>query len=175
MDIKKCFSKQTGFTMTELLVVMAIISILTTAVLISYRNSNRNYSLDQATHQLVSNLRKIQNMALSGVETSGYDSYGLYVLDNTNSYILYIDTNNNNTYQPSDTIFETINLQNNIVVDSTTPLSNKLDIFFKSPDPITYINGSNSIGVLGTIVLNVDGLSKTKTITVNTAGLIQGN
>ncbi len=44
--------------MTELLIVMFIISLLSASVLISYRNNQRSYALDQASQQLVSNLRK---------------------------------------------------------------------------------------------------------------------
>ena len=174
-NINKYSSKQSGFTITELLVVIFIISLLSTGVLLSYRNSNRNYALDHTARQLVSDLRKVQNMAMSGVNTSSYDSYGLYILDDASSYIIYIDINGNNRYEPSDTILETVNLQDTVIVDSTLPLSNKLDVFFKSPNPITYINGSNNVGVSGTIILKMDGLSKTKTIIVNTSGLIQGN
>jgi len=167
--IKKYFLKQKGFTITELLIVMFIISLLSVSVLISYRNSQKNYALDQASQQLVSNLRKVQNMAMNKVNIDGYNSYGIYTLVNNNSYIIYADNDGNSTYQPSDRIIETINLPNNIKINNT------FNVFFKSPDPKTYLNGNAFAGLSGTITLGIDGSSNTKTITITTAGLIQGN
>jgi len=167
--IKKYFLKQKGFTMTELLIVMFIISLLSASVLISYRNNQRSYALDQASQQLVSNLRKAQNMAMNKVDIDGYNSYGIYAVINNNYYIIYADNNGDSRYQPSDRVIETINLLNNVKINNT------LDVFFKSPDPKTYLNGNLSAGLSRTITLGVNGTSKTKIITITTAGLIQGN
>jgi prepilin-type N-terminal cleavage/methylation domain-containing protein len=170
---RKCFSKQAGFTMTELLVVIFIISLLTISVLISYRGSKREYSLKQATQQLISNLRRVQNMAMSGVDISVYNGYGIFAQKNDNYYIIYADANDDSTYQPTDTTIETIHLPDNVEINDTSPLSNKIDVFFEPPEPTTYINSNSGIGVSGTITLKAKGSSKTKTVTVTTAGLIQ--
>ncbi len=173
--IKKYFSKENAFTMIELLVVTSIIGLLTVSVLLSFRNSNNKYLLDQTAQQFVSDLRRVQNMALSGVDFNGKDSYGIYTVDNASSYIIYIDNNGNHTYQSSaDTIVETINLDENITVNAISPSSSRFDVFFESPDPDTYING-NSNSALGVIVFSVDGTSQTRSVVVNTSGLIEGN
>ena len=164
---KKIIKSSAGFTMTELLVVMFIISLLSTSVLISFRNNQKSYGLNQSAQQLISNLRKAQNMAMNKVNINGYDSYGICAETNNNYYIIYADDNSNNTYEPSDVIIETINLLNNVKINNT------LDVFFESPDPKTYINGSDIIGLSGSIILEIDGAFKT--ITITTAGLIQGN
>ena len=178
----KRFSKESGFTIFELLVVIFIIGLLSSGVLLSYRKSKRLYALNQSAHQLISDLRKAQNMALSGVdinETTQYCGYGI-VIDygpRPTSYYLYADKNNNcdtsnNKYTPSDTLIKEIVLSNQTTLDEVTP---DLDIYFKSPDPTTYINQDASVGVSGTITLKVLGSETTKTITVTTAGLIQKN
>ena len=166
--------KQTGFTMVELLVVMFIISLLTVGVLLSYRGSSKNYALDQAIQKLISDLRRVQNMALSGVDKSSYPGYGLFAAENASVYFIYGDTNANHTYQLNDDIIETIVLGNNLIIDDTSPIA-WIDIFFESPNPTTYINGNNGVGVLGTITLGIDGSPRTEIVTITTAGLIQGN
>jgi len=165
--IKEYFLKQSGFTMTELLVVIFIIGLLSTSVLISFRNNERGYALDQSAQQLISNLRKAQNMAMNKVNIDGYNSYGIYAKVNENYYIIYADKNGNNTYQSSDEVIETINLSNNVKIN------NGLDVFFKSPDPKAYINGSDVVDLSGSIVLGINGAFKT--IIITTAGLIQKN
>ena len=169
------FNKQTGFTMIELLVVMFIITLLTASVLVSYRSGQRKYVLTQSAQQLVSDLRQAQNMTISGVDISSYHGYGIHAKDNDNFYILFADENGDSVYKASnDTIIKTVNLPNLIKIDSVSP-SSKLDVFFKSPNPITYINNNFSIGQVGTIVLEIENTSLNKTITVTTAGLIQIN
>jgi len=163
---KKIVKSSAGFTMTELLIVMFIISLLSTSVLISFRNNERNYALDQSTQQLISNLRKAQNMAMNKVNVAGYDSYGIYAKANDNYYILYA-ADDSLGYDLSDETIETIGLLKNVKINSG------LDVFFESPDPKTYINSSDVVGLSGSIVLEINDTFKT--ITITTAGLIQRN
>ena len=168
-------NKQTGFTMIELLVVMFIMTLLTASVLVSYRGGQRKYVLTQSAQQLVSDLRQAQNMTISGVDISSYHGYGIHAEDNNNFYILFADQNGDSIYKSqNDTIIKTVNLPNLIKIDSVSPSSN-LDVFFKSPNPTTYINNNPSAGQTGTIVLKIENTSLNKTITVTTAGLIQIN
>jgi len=178
----KRFSKQAGFTLFEMLVVIFIISLLSIGVLLSYRNSRRQYALNQSIHQLVSDLRKAQNMALSGVDindTTRYCGYGI-VIDfsaRPTSYYLYADESNNcdtsnNKYTPSDTLIKEIVLSNQTIFDAATL---NLDVYFKSPKQTIYINADDNIGVSGTIILKTMGSATAKTITVTTSGLIQRN
>ena len=169
------FNKQTGFTMIELLVVMFIITLLTASVLVSYRSGQRKYVLTQSAQQLVSDLRQAQNMTISGVDISSYHGYGIHAEDNDNFYILFADEDGDSTYKSNkDTTIKTVNLPNLIKIDSVSP-SSELDVFFESPNPITYINNDSSAGQTGTIVLEIENTSLNKTITVTTAGLIQIN
>ena len=174
--------RASGFTIIELLIVMVIISVLSVLVLTNYRSGQKKYALDQAAQKLVSDIRKTQNMSISGVEITGVcdesnscDGYGLYADMNNNFYIIYADKNSNATYQLPDPIIETINLPDKIEIQNVTPLPPKIHIFFKPPEPITFINGKDDVGYLGTIVLGLVDSSLTKTITVTTAGLIYSN
>lgn len=173
---QRYISQQFGFTITELLVVIFIISLLSALTLVGYRGSQKRYALSQDSQRLMASLRKVQNMAMSGIDISGqYYGYGIYVEDGNSSYIIYADENNNSSYQPSDATIETINLSDKIEIESVSPLPNKIDIFFSPPNPTTYINGSTAVGGAGTVTLGIEDTLLTKTITVTTAGLIQRN
>ncbi len=177
---KNHLGQQAGFTLIELLVVISIMGLLSTLVLASHHNSQKKYALSQATQQLISDLRKAQNMAMSGVDIEGqYYGYGVYVRrqDSDISYIFYGDKtlpDGNNKYNSgTDDVLETVNLPNQIKIQSTNPAS-KIDVFFRPPDPVTYINAPSGVNP-GTITLELEGASLTKTVTVTTAGLIYGN
>ena len=174
---KKYAYHQAGFTLIELLVVISIIGLLSSLVLANHHNSQKKYALSQATQQLISDLRKAQNMAMSGVdiEIGQYYGYGLYLNKVDSFYIIYADKNDNTSYQPSDTTIETVNLSSQIKINSLSPLANKIDVFFKPPEPTTYINANSGTGISGIITLELEGTSLTKTVTVTTAGLIYGN
>ncbi len=169
------FYNQRGFTIIELLVTIFIITLLSSLVFSNYHSGQRKYAFAQSVQQLVSDLRQAQNMAMSGVDISDYHGYGIHAEDNDNLYILFADEDGDSVYKSqNDTIIKTINLPNLIKINSVSPSSN-LDIFFKSPNPDTYINNNPGIGQTGTIVLEIENTSVNKTIFVTTAGLIQIN
>ena len=174
LSSKKSFCRQFGFTMIELLVVIFIISLVSAFALANYRSGQKKYILTGAVQQLVSNIRKAQNMALSGFDISGqYNGYGLYIEKGKSSYIIYGNKNPDPSYQPSDNIIETISLPGKINVKSVSVASDKLHIFFEPPQPTTYLNGVNTAGISETITLELESSSLSKTIRVTTAGLVQ--
>jgi len=173
-------SKQ-GFTLIELIIVTAIMAILASLVVASHRTGQKQYNLSQAGQKLVSNLREAQNMAMSGVDIGiQYCGYGIQInrTARPTSYYFYADKaascqTSNNKYDGSDEIIETVELPDQVRFQSTSPAP--IDIFFKPPEPTTYINQNAGADVSGTITLEVAGASLTKTITVTTAGLIESN
>ena len=172
--------KQKGFTITELLIVIFIIGLLSSGLLINYRSINKKYSLDQGIQLMLSDLRRAQHMSMNGVgidETTEYCGYGLVINSNSTSYIFYADKSNNcdtsnNKYAVGDVIIGTIVLPKGIRISSIQPAS---DILFKYPEAIAYINQNFVPGTSRIITLQIDGDTKTASITVNSVGLIQGN
>lgn len=171
--------KEKGFTIIELLVVIFIIGTMSSMVLAGYRRGQHRYALSGDIQKLVANLRKAQNMAMSGTGVYGeYCGYGIqfdYSLYPT-SYRLYADKaldcdSTNYMYDAGDDIIETVNLSSRIQIQSAS--YNPLDIFFLPPDPITFINGDASAGRSASVTLEISGDDDAKTVTVSTAGLIQ--
>ena len=170
----KKFQRQFGLSMIELLVVMFIISLISAVTLANYRGGQRKYILTQSTQRLSSDIRKAQNMALSGYDLAeSYRGYGVYIDKDVSYYIIYGDKNNNTTYQPSDDIIETIYLPDNIEIKSTSSVEGKIHIFFEPPQPVTYIDGDKTAGILRTVTLGLKNSSESKLVRITTAGLIQ--
>jgi len=173
--IQRFIKKESGFTIFELLVVMFILTLLSSVVLAGYRSGQKRYSLYQAAQRLASDVRRAQNMAISGVDIAGnYYGYGVYAVADGSSYLIYGDTDNTSDYQPTDTTVETIYLPNNVKIKETVPDAGKADVFFGPPDPDTYLNGvSGSYNEPIVITLELIGTSLTKTITVAATGLVE--
>lgn len=162
----------TGFTIIEMLVVAAIVAILTILILADYRGSEKQYALIRAANQLVSDLRKTQNMALSGAGTNR--GYGVYAVNNSASYIIFGDNNGNSRWDGGDIVLETVSLPSKTKILSVSPLlGGGLSVEFNSPAPSTYINGQSIPGLSAVFVLQTTDGSLTKTISATTAGLIQ--
>lgn len=157
--------------MVEMLVSASIIALLAALVFANYHSGEKQYALGQANQQLISDIRRAQNMSISGagIAQGQYYGYGIYAKAGDAFYIIYGEKNGDKTYQSSvDAVIETINLSNKMNIKS--PAS--ADIFFESPDPTTYIGGDKGVGVSSIITLqSEDGLS-TKSVRVTTTGQI---
>jgi prepilin-type N-terminal cleavage/methylation domain-containing protein len=86
-----------GFTLIELLVVIAIIGILTAVLVVGLQDMRFKNNLKLSALELVSNLRKVQNLAMSGSLTGTTVPPGGYGIRIRNcdvspcSYILFAD------------------------------------------------------------------------------------
>lgn len=177
-----------GFTLIEMLVVMFIVVLMSSLMLVNFRSSKKSYILSQAAQKLISDIRKTQNMAMSGVnpEGSSIKGYGIYVNDFvSDSYVIFADQDDDQRYDGGEAI-KTVTLPDQIEVYSVSPWP-VVHIFFQPPNPTTYINQDNSPGESGTIILRIKGEAVggpgclgippsstiNKTIVVSTTGLIQ--
>jgi len=178
--VKSC---KKGFTLIEVMIVVSITVLLSGLVFASYKDSQKRYSLAQAVQKLASDIRRVQNMTISGKEIVGVCEsgasncygYGIYMEEEEDdSYKIYADWNNDHFFKGSDdAVVETIYLPGVIRIQSASP-GNELSIFFEPPDPTTYIDGSSGASVEpAEIVLEVVGSPLlTKTVTVTSSGLI---
>jgi len=176
-----------GFTLTELLVVMVIVIILTAAILVDYRNSGQQFALQRSAHKLAQDIRRAGQMAMSAQECCGGivpPGYGIWLEQGTSSSTLYADTspsgNPDEFYKspPSnDDIIEIINLEKDVIVqkiDTPDPDGevDSISINFKPPSPTIMIKYRENKKVNEVTVTLTSG-GNTKTIRVNAVGLVE--
>jgi len=177
-----------GFAIIELIVVIAIVGALTAVAISNFPKIKLQLSLSRAAHAFSQDLRKAQQMALSGLiykDSSGteqeVDGYGVYVdLDGQGDkkYIIYADKSpGNKEYDGSDYLVEFIDLsvrEPGIKIKEIHNVSSdKASINFNSFRIETVIaqlsEGQNSVEIVFTIEVS----GQTKTVSVNTSGLIE--
>jgi len=192
MKIKKASLSvgRRGFTLIEILVVVFIVGLLSTILVVNWRNNEKMYLIQRTAQEIAQNIRIVQDMALAG-KTFGSGtgtclsvpcySYGVnFSMSTKNNYINFGDKNNNNTYQepPSDLFIETIVIDPGIEIYSLSPVSgNVLNIVFSVPDGFVTIN-NNSIITSAVIKIRKVGTTcaqvrNCKTITVTKTGEIK--
>lgn len=137
-----------GFTLVEVLVVMAITGFVTVTLLSNFSLSRRN--LDRVTNQVVAQIRDVQNRAASsrqyqntyrcgyGVMSGGASQFSVYV--GPDSSVADCTTENRNYNAPSDTILSTNILPStDVEFMENSPGVYFPSVFFEPPDPRTYV------------------------------------
>lgn len=157
--------QKTGFTLIELIVVMAVMAILSAIFLASYRGGQKEYTLLGAVQLLVSDLRRTQNLAVTRLEQNGIApyGYGVYVRD-AQTYLIFYNLAGDKNYQADSKVLETIILPKQVSINPT----NK-SVFFTPPDPTTYIDGLNVGSQSFTLIM----AGRTKSVTVYSSGRIE--
>jgi prepilin-type N-terminal cleavage/methylation domain-containing protein len=158
--------KELGFTLIEFLVVLFIISLISGAALANYGSSKQRYYVSKATQQFASDLRRAQNMALTG-KIQGMtvpQGYGIHIVSSS-QYLLFYNTDSQKTYQGSG-VLETINIEGG---SALAPVN--YDIYFTPPEPLTYLQGVNS----GLQLFVISSGSYSKTVSINVNGKIEIN
>ncbi len=167
-----------GFTLIEMLIVLAVIVIITGVVIFNIGTERQNSALLRSAQKLSLDLRRAQSFALSSkvFKTFGVPcGWGAHFNGvGSGSYIIFADLAVNQNCSDRDFIraangsedFETINLESGIVVNS---LSGGLsDIVFTPPDPIvTFMPNQTSANIT---LINKN--STTRAVTVNKTGFI---
>ena len=164
--------KKDSFTLIELLVVITIIGILSAIVLANYRGGEEQYALQRSAHQLAQDIRKAEEMAMASKEFNGeipQGGYGISVVENSNSYILFADVDNLYSYDSGEEVGSPLELEKKVKICGVSP-SSPLIITFTPPDPTIFLSGGSEAKI--TLCLETDS-SKTKIISVNKAGLIE--
>jgi prepilin-type N-terminal cleavage/methylation domain-containing protein len=151
-----------GFTLVELLVVMALIGILTSLTVMNLVQPQRSASLNGTVDVLVADIKSQQLKAMAGdaQSASAAQQHGVYV--EPTKYTLFKGT----TYSAGDG--DNFVVQPDGVTFSTTFASSQLSFQKASGEPASFSGSTNTL-----TVSNLAGESKT--ITVNRYGVVTVN
>ena len=189
MKLKILKFQSSGYTILELLVVVAIISILSFIFITDFTKAKLQFALSRTVHKFEQDTRKMQSLALksqSFVDSQGavhpIKGYGVHVVASTKQYYLYADNSPGNaSYDNQDYLVDTIDFsltEPGIIIQEIKFPSQSApfaSINFSPPNPITTITSSfGSLDNVVDIVFAFEGdPSQTKTISINTTGLIE--
>jgi prepilin-type N-terminal cleavage/methylation domain-containing protein len=182
--------KKSGFTLIELIVSVAIMVMVTGIFLANYNSANRRTDLTMTAQKMVTDIRLAQNYALglaryggSGSLNVPFGGWGVHFdlqTYGTNKYVVFADDNGNKVYDSGEDNLQygaqVTTLPTNIIINSITlggVSSNKADITFLPPDPITTIMGQSATSSSATIVLKDTKTNTVKTVRINFLGLAE--
>jgi len=161
-----------GITLIEVLITISIMTVLLGVAFWGYRDRSRELDLKRSAFELVANLEKVREMAMSARITSGETErptggYGIHFVKNQNNYILFADKIDNKSYDGASELYSNIFLKDEIFIKIVNPLDTT-DVVFTPPSPDIYINGSDT----NSAEITIGDSSITKKIIINPAGLI---
>jgi len=168
-----------GVTLVELLITVLIISIVVSISFLGYREMAQRLTLQRTAHQVVAEIERIREMAMSAQEFEGTSSipeggYGIYFnIGTPDQLILFADLGSapDKVYSGVAEEVERIYLDGAIEISAVSP-SNPINIVFLPPAPNVYLVGGSSVTLVDiTIVLKSDS-SKTRKISINSTGLV---
>jgi prepilin-type N-terminal cleavage/methylation domain-containing protein len=155
--MKKLNLKNRGMTYVEIIVVLAIFSVMTAVVIFNYGGFQAKVDIKNLASDIALKIVEAQKSALSGLlpptgvpYSTWKPSYGVYFnLSTPKQFIYFADLNNNKIYD--ETALNTIDITrgnyisriDSYVGSSPTLITNPLAITFKRPDSsaIFYSNG----------------------------------
>lgn len=178
-----------GFTVIEMLVVLAIVAILPAVIIANFPQIKLQFALSRAAYSFAQNIRRAQDLSLSSLQYRDAShvvqqvyGYGIY-LNLTDlgdqRYLLYADADpENQSYDSGDYIVENIDLAVSepgvMIKEIDNVVGDTASVNFSPPDPVTTIgqltSGNTSIQVV--FALQNDP-SVTKIVLINTSGLVE--
>ncbi len=191
-----------GFTLTELLVVISLMLILTTVFLLRQQQFNSATVLRSLSYSIALSMRQAQAYGTSIRESAAgaFDTstaaraYGVYFSTATpSSYVLFADANNNGRYESAtDIVVQTFNLSTGYTIrtlSATTstnvlrasPAISDLTLIFRRPNPDACVSTSLSTGACSvtpsgeqysSAIIQIAGSDETRSITVLVTGQI---
>jgi len=178
IQLHSLLKKGGGFTLVELIVVIALIVFITGLTIINLRPGEEDLLLQRSVHQVAQDSRNTIGITLrSKPHECGvvpmFSGYGMNFTPGDTTYILFSDCNGNLKYQPADDVEEVVELAKGVRIQSVTPLAaGSLTVLFVPPNPDVFINGDENVPQ-GQIVLElINDTSRTRTLTISNKGVI---
>lgn len=187
--IFKHITNNKGATIIELLIVLIIIiSIFSITLVADFPRAKMNIALSQAAYTFGQYTRKAQLMALSDPQYKNSQGamqpvggYGVYIdMARPTQYALYADAIPVNMHYDgplTDIVVESIDFSSTqpgiIIKEINNIVGNSTSINFSGPSPKTTINPTPLKEHIEVVFALASEPSKTKTVSINTAGLIE--
>lgn len=163
------FKKNNGFTLIEVMITVAIVTILSATAVVNYYSFNDRLSLSSAGQEMALNIRQSQVYGLNvkeasvggGIFTSGYGIYFNMDSGSNDNYIVFVDKDGDQKYDEDSgcgsgntECVESVFLKNGVTISfidsvESCPASNSaryLTITFLRPNPDADISFFNSGG-----------------------------
>ena len=146
---------QKGFSLIELIAVIAIVGIASTIVIAQYSDSRDSKALFLGAKQIANDVRMAQNYAFGALESGGVNpGYGIRFSNNSSSYIIFADKDNDKIYDVADSEeFQTVSLPEGITVqslkvDNVEAVDGNVDVVFTSPYGEVFIDENNGSSII---------------------------
>jgi prepilin-type N-terminal cleavage/methylation domain-containing protein len=177
--------KQQGYTILEMIVVVAIITALCGIVILNYPKAKLQLSLARVAYKFEQDLRHAQQLSLTSnyYPDSSHPSTGFGGYVNTESnkqYIIYAnnDVQRPNYYYPAnDYIVNTVDFSKTepgiIIKEIDNVLSADASINFTTSNSATTITPAPTGNVLYVVFAIASDPTKVKIVSINTSGLIE--
>lgn len=169
-----------GFTLVEILIIIAIIGIISTTSVVSFQKGRQDEALRLVAMRIADALRKTQNYAQTGThkEYPTAESFGIY-LEKSDTVLLFADNKKGNTVGvwegqgKDDMIGESISFDigahKNIELGGITfdgVLVDKAHLAFRAPQAAGLVNGKPDVSIV-LITLKDTKSGHTRAITFN--------
>lgn len=171
-----------GFTLAELVVTIAIFSVLTTVVLANYHQFIKNADFANSSESLRTAIREAQvygvatkknTVSCGGVST--FDcAFGVYIPNSSGIFTLFADANNNKIYDTGEKISDVVFPVGTTVSTVVCPAGGcpaGVNITFRRPNPDALISNNSGTAYTDVSITLTNG-TKTSVITVFTSGQI---
>lgn len=146
--------------------------------MLNYKDLGKDFNLERSVQRLAQEIRGTLEMSMSTKSPNDNfqnfkGGYGLYFTgNNSTSYRIFIDVNNNKEYDAGDQVIKIVNFEDGVKISTIS--SSPLSIVFLPPDPKTYINKESSGSATITLQLE-DDTTKQKSLTIKATGMVEIN
>ncbi len=144
---------QTGFTLIEILVTIAIMAILMTVAANGFNRSNSKQNLKAAADALASEAQAVALSALNSeqyqLQTAGY--WGIYFDLTNNAYVVFADLDSDQVYDTNEK-FKSVTLSKNIHITSIC-----FTLCATADGGLTFVAGTAVPAYQATAITNITG------------------
>ena len=171
-----------GFTLIELIIVIAIIGIMLAITVPQYSKFCDSRALSLGEDQVVNDIRMVQNYAYSILKNNGFfpvGGYGINFLKDSNEYIVFADEDGDMEYDGVSEIFEKIELPRDVKIislkiNSTEEADGVVDLVFTPPYGKVLIDKNNKIaGNFIDLEIVIGNSSGSKTINISSSRMVK--